>query len=52
MYIVGKDVHMTCKANKPDPCFKIEKWRVSKIFGGKNGLIYYENWTANDSKYE
>ena len=49
---IGKDVHMTCKTNDPDPSFKIEKWRVSKVFGGNNDLIYYGNWKANDSKYE
>jgi hypothetical protein len=43
---------MTCKSNDPDPSFKIEKWRVSKVFEGNNDLIYYGNWTANDSKYE
>ena len=49
---MGKEVSMTCKTNDPDPSFKIEKWRVSKVFGRNNDLIYYGNWTANDSKYE
>lgn len=48
---IGKDVHMTCKTNDPDPS-KIKKWRVSKVFGKNNDLIYYGNWTANDPKYE
>ena len=43
---------MTCKTNDPDPSFKIEKWRMTKVFGGNHDLIYYGNWTANDSKYE
>jgi hypothetical protein len=40
------------KTNDPDPSFKIEKWRMTKVFGGNHDLIYYGNWTANDSKYE
>ena len=47
----GKEIYMTCKTNDPDPS-KIEKWKMSKVFGGNNDLIYYGNWTANDSKYE
>jgi hypothetical protein len=39
---IGKEVYMTCKTNDPDPSFKIEKWRVSKVFGRNNDLIYYD----------
>jgi hypothetical protein len=49
---IGKEVHMTCKTNDPDPSFKMVEWRVTKRFGGNNDLIYYRNWTINDSKYK
>jgi hypothetical protein len=41
---------MTCSTN--DPSIKIDKWKVSKVLGRNNDLIYYGNWTANESKYK
>jgi hypothetical protein len=49
---IGKDVHLTCKTNDPDPSFKTKKWRIFKVFGKNNDFIYYGNWTTNDPKYE
>jgi hypothetical protein len=37
---IGKDVHMTCKTNDPDPSFKIEKWRMTKVFGGNHPFLH------------